>query len=370
MSRLAVFVLLFHGVCASPAALYSVKLVKSVPGLCSSPPQMEFLSSAEGWKVTEKPHHNHENDWEILFELEHDAPKPPLPELAFYAPCARPARVIVGKTDVPFTSQDGRVRFQLVDDSRGAQLIEVVWRNPRGGWPIHFRHNWPMRRAGHYAQGLYPARALDAIHNYLLAAHEVFRIMPGMGPGPEQGFEGELVLMGTEVGATRGHLDYPPHVHIMHYQYATNRAGTREFISRLVPHLYLDDEGRFVRNSFTVIAGRGESAELGPEEPCRFEDAAGRSIVELVIVSGGLEIRRPGKAVYSLRPDRDEGAARVVWGYCGEEPVCRVAARDDPERGYFEFDVQRFENGNVSERYRDGYRYDPFTGKMLSKLDW
>lgn len=347
--------------------MYSVKLVKSAPGLCTTPPRIEFLSDGEGWHVTRKLDHNHENDREIVFEIEHDAARPRLPELAFHADCAPPARIIVGKTDVAFKHEGQRTRFQLVDDSRGGQLMEIVWKNPRGGWPIYFRHNWPMRRAGNYAQGVYPAKALDAVHNYLLAAHEVFRRMGDMDPVSNRKFKGDLVLMGTEVGATRGHLDYPPHVHLMHYEYGTNRAGKRDFISRLVPHFYLDEEGRFVRNSFAVLAGRGKSAELGLNEVCRFEDAEGTPILEFVVVTDGLEMRRPDGQVYSLRPDREKGAATAVWGYRKDEPICRVCARDDPERGVFEFEVETFENGKRSDGFRDGYRYDPFTGKMLTR---
>lgn len=365
MIRFLLLVLFCQAAASSPAAMYSVKLVKSAPGLCQTAPRIEFLEGGEGWRVTDKPHHNHENDWEIVFEIEHDDTKPRLPELAFHARCAPAARVIVGKTDVAFKLEDGRTRFQLVDDSRGAQLMEVVWRNSRGGWPIHFRHNWPMRRAGKYADGTYPAKALDAVHNYLLAAHEVFRRMGDMGPGPGRNFQGDLVLMGTEVGTTRGHLDFPPHVHLMHYQYSASTAGKRDFISRLVPHFYLDDEGRVVRNSFARLAGRGHSAELGPGEICRLEDAAGAPIVEFVITSRGLEMRRPDGVVYSLRPDPDSGAARAVWGYRDEKPICRVSARDDPERGVFTLEVEAMENGLPGGGYRDSYRYDPFTGKRL-----
>ncbi|MEZ5299787.1 MAG: hypothetical protein R3F11_03835 [Verrucomicrobiales bacterium] len=51
---------------------------------------------------------------------------------------------------------------------------------------------------------LSPRRFLAAVHNYLIAAHEILRLM-GETCSNSEALPGELVLMGTEIAATRGH---------------------------------------------------------------------------------------------------------------------------------------------------------------------
>ena len=40
-----------------PALMLSVKLIKESPGRCAEPPALEFVGSAQGWRVTGKPLH-------------------------------------------------------------------------------------------------------------------------------------------------------------------------------------------------------------------------------------------------------------------------------------------------------------------------
>jgi len=360
MKRLA-WILVFSAT-AVPAAdpvMLSVKMVKSRAGRCSAPPRMEFPDGA--WRVVDKPYHSGDNDWETYFEIETAAARPPESEVVMAAPGVKASRVIVGKTDVAFKQQGERIRFRLVDDRSRGQEMRVVYQSPRGGYPIHFLHNWKMRRAGKFAEIPYPEAQIAAVPNYLLAAQEVLRLM-GMGPEDSKKFGGEIVLMGSEVAATRGHLDFPAHVHIMHYQFDARK----QWISRLVPHLYMDEQARIVRSSYAVLAGRGKSGELGQGDVCRFEDAGGRHILDLVISDKGLVLRRPDGEEYSLRPDPKRGAAHAVYGFRGEEPVCRVEARDDPAKGVFRYRLDSFKGGKAAARFTDGHRYDPFTARRIS----
>ncbi len=347
------------------SVMLSVKLVKTEPRGCEHPPKLEFATHGDSWSLVDKAYHSGENDWEVYFEIETDAAEPPLAEAVFIVPGVRAARVIVGKTDVPFSQDGDRVQFQLVDDRSRGQLMQVVYRAPRGGHPIYFIHNWEMRRAGRYAEDSYPAVQLAAIKNYLLAAHEVFRVMGDMGPGEPKGFRGDLVLMDTEIAATRGHLDYPPHIHIMHYQFEDGPDGRREWVSRLVPHIYMDDEGRVARNSYAVISGRGESGELGPGDVCRFEDTFGNHVLDLIVADDGLLLRRADGEVWSLRPDPERGAAHAVYGYRGDQPVCRAEARDEPAQGVFSYQIHTFQDRETAEIFQGGYRYDPFTARVI-----
>jgi hypothetical protein len=354
---------------AGAATMLSVKLVKAEAGRCTTPPQLEFVTEKASWRVADKPHHNGENDWEVFFEIETDAAEPPLAEVSVIAPGVTTTRVIVGKTDVPFEQKGDRTRFRLVDDRSEGRLLEVVYRDPRGGYPIHFRHNWRMRRARQYTWDPYPEKQLAAIKNYLLAAHEVFRVMGDMGPGPKKNFRGDLCLMDTEVAASRGHQDYPAHVHIMFYQFEKNAEGKTEWVGRLVPHFYMDSEGRIVSNVHIVLAGRGKSGLYGIGKVCRFEDTLGNHVLDLIIEKEGLVLRRPDGEEYSLRPDPVVGAAKAVLGYRGETAICRASARDDPARGLLTFRIETIKDGKVIEVFEDGYRYDPFTGKVIEKTE-
>lgn len=346
--------------------MLSVRLVKSSPGRSLAPPRLEFLSNV--WRVAEKPHHNGENDWEIYFEIETDSDPLRLEEIVMIAPGVKAHRMLVGKTDVSFEQDGDRVRFRLMDDRSRGRVMQAVYRDPRGGYLIGFMHNWEMRRSWQYLEDPYPRRQLDSIPNYLLAAHEVLRIMGDLGPESPKPFDGDIVISGSEIAATRRHNDYPPHVHIMFYQFEKDAAGKQEWVRRLAPHFYIDENGKIVRNKYDVLVGPGQSGNLEAGDLCRFEDASGRHVLDLIITNKGLVLRRPDGEEYSLRPHPDRGADHAVYGFRGEEPVCRAEAHDDPENGLFWFEIQSLQDGKVTATFRDGYRYDPFTAKVLEKV--
>ena len=76
-------------------------------------------------------------------------------------------------------------------------------------------HNWIIRRAGKYRSGSWPANEIQAQLNYLLAAREVCFDM-GLAEAPDPGFVGSVGLYGFETNFPHGHVDYPPHFHIVH----------------------------------------------------------------------------------------------------------------------------------------------------------
>lgn len=368
-------VMMAAGVCLAGAAaaepvMLSVRVVKAEPGRCTAPAAIEFPGDVDAWRVSTKAYHNGENDREVYFEIETSREKPPLTDAVVTMPGARAERVLVGKTDVPFRQEGDRVSFRLVDDRANGRLMQVVYRSPRGGYPIYFMHNWEMRRSEGYAKEPYPAKQLAAVKNYLLAAQEVFRQMGDVGPGEGRKFRGELALMDCEVAASRGHHDYPAHVHLMHYQFEPSAGGKQEWVSRLVPHYYMDDEGRIVRSSYAVLAGRGKSGELGVGDPCRFEDTQGSHVLDLTIRAGGvLELRSPAGRLFSLRPDPEKGPSFAVWGYEGDRPACRAEAHDDPEKGVFRYVLDTYADGKPAATIHGGYRYDPFTAKVIGKQE-
>jgi len=132
----------------------------------------------------------------------------------------------------------------------------------------------------------------------------------------------------------------------------------------------MDEEGRINRNRYDVLAGPGHSADLGPGEVCRFQDTEGNHVLDLIIgARGHLILRRPIGQVYSLRPDPRRGPAHAVSGYRGDEAICRAMVRDDPEKGIFRYRLEILRDGHVIETFEDGYRYDPFTARVLGPLE-
>jgi len=362
---LSLGLLLPSAIAAEPTVI-SVRVVKDQAGRAASPPVLTFETGQGAWQIIDRPTFRGENDWEAYWELESARPDPPLPKVTVTLPGIGAQRVLVGKTDVPFTQDGDRVTFELVKDLSRGLGIEVVYRSPRGGLPIYLRHNWPMRRAGEYARDPYPDGAVRAIKNHLLAAQEALRRM--VEAGDIGGFDGEIVLMDSEINATRGHLDYPPHVHIMHYQFAVDAAGKRDFVSRLVPHIYLDEAGRTVSNRFDAIVGSLPSATFGPGQVCAMTDVAERPVLSIMLDDGDLVLRGPTGSAWRIRPDPEQGGAEAVTAWHGGQPAFRVEAVDEYEAGIFRYTVTSFQEGHTDETFRHGYRYDPFTGKVLEQF--
>lgn len=365
--RVAVAILMLAAAGPSHAGMYSVKIVKPQPGRTTGEPSLRFVEHGVGWRVVNRPWHSGENDWEIYYEIEHPDDKPPMPVVAITAPGVGVSRAIVGKTDVRFETRGDTTTFKMIDDRGRGQLMQINWSHPKDGRVISFIQNWEMRRSWQYLDGPWPAKQVAAVHNYLLAAAEVLRQMGDMGPGgTAKKFDGEIVLMGAEVAATRGHMDWPQHVHIMHYEHAQVN-GKRDYVSRLVPHFYMNDAGVIDRNSYAVIVGRGRSGELKLDDVCRFEDSSGRHVLDLIVKRDGLVMRRADGEQWSLRGDEHGGPATAVFGYLEGQVVCRAQCHDEPARGEFTITLDIYEDHKVKQTIRSGYRYDPFTAKVLSR---
>ncbi|MBC7920295.1 MAG: hypothetical protein H7Z75_04320 [Ferruginibacter sp.] len=353
---------------AAPVLL-SLRLIKQSPSRCATSPTIVFLTEKVQWKRAEGAYFNGENDWEVFFELETDLEPLPLVAVEITLPGVKIARVIVGKTDVPFTQQGDRVRLQLLDDRNITGEIETLYHSPRGGVPIWFRHNWEARKNGKYLEGRYPKEALAAANNYLLACHEILLQMGDMS-GLNQKFAGELILMGVEVAAPRGHLDYPVHWHLQHWEHAYDRFRKPQWAYKqcLIPHYYLDSLGRITRDEMSEVRklewDRYQTKNLREGDSYQWLDAEGRPIFREKIHNGGLEFRRPDGQVWSLRPD-PRGGHLAVWGYQGQEPVCKAWVEDNAEQGEIKLRLELHQRGKKVESWQDHYRYDPFTGNRL-----
>jgi hypothetical protein len=361
-----------HDPVAEGALMISVKVIKEKAQLCSGAAGIGILSDRWSFNPKQNDHGDFygENLREVYFNIESKDSGFSPATIKIHIPGAKAARVIVGYTDVLFEQAGDTVQFELVDDRSRGQLMQMMYQSPWGGYPIAFIHNWGMRKSKEYASEEFPAVKFASVHNYLLATQEVLRQMGNMGPEGSKPFKGEISLMGSEVAGTRGHVDYPPHVHIMHYEFGKEVNGEKEWKSRLVPHLYMDESGNIVRNKYDVIVGKGErSKEYGPGETVSFADSEGKHIMDLTIIDkGGLVFGLPDGRKYSIHPDPERGAPYAVAGYFNDEVICRARVKDYPDIGTFRIHLEKIEGGKVVRTLDDGYLYDLFTPHKFRNL--
>ncbi len=345
------------------------KIVKKSAGLTTAPPAVRLLTAARQWTLREERTWSGQNEREIFYTLVPASADAALPEVTVSAAGVHPVRVIVGKSDVPFTRQGDLVRFALVRDTRNAMLLNQVLPDSEGGLPIHFYHNWLIRQDGPFHDKPVPRVEVKAVPNYLVAAREALKRMGATGPKDEKAFEGSITLMSFEVACARGHNDYPPHVHVMLW--------VPGYVGGEVPHFYLDSAGRIVRNSFGILGDEGNkfpdraalierkrkrAGQYGPGKPCGLYDLKERLAVELTITEeGGLLMARPGAPPYLLVAE-PAGADRGVLVRRGDKTLLRASVDDDAEKGLTRVTVEHLADGKVVRTVRQELRYDPFTG--------
>lgn len=345
------------------------KVVKTTAGMAEGEPTLTLLSAADQWTVRREASWSGENRREIFFTVASNDPAAGLPQVAVKAPGIVPQRVIVGKTDVPFSHAGDTTTFALVRDTRNAMLLNQLLPDTEGGLPIHIYHNWLPRQDGQYRGKPCPEVEVRAVLNYLVAARETLKHMGGHGPKDEKLYEGNITLMSFEVACARGHNDYPPHVHIMLW--------VPGYVGGEIPHFYMDSEGRIVRNGFDILGDEAgkfpdraaviaekkqRSGEYGPGKPCRLLDLSGRLALELTITpEGGLLLSSGQGEPYLLTGDA-AGPAEAVLVKQGNQTLLRARVDDDAERGETQVTVEHLRDGKVARVLRQTLRYDPFTG--------
>jgi hypothetical protein len=356
---------------AEPVYL-TVKAVKSDPTRCTAPPTLAVISHADQWRDRKGDTWSGENDWEVFFTLTSDKTNLP-PRLAMTCPGIKVARVIVGHTDVKFTTSGDRVEFDAVADRSNGMLINNSLPDSiGGGLPIGLYHNWRMRAnpdaqgrvrgCGPYNGRPYPDAEARAVANYLLAAREALRHMGGMGPKDARAFDGNITLLSFEVACGRAHNDFPPHVHIMLYVPGYTPGSQ-------VTHFYMDERARIVSNSFTELGVKNSkrAGNYGPGDVCRMFDLKGNLGLECVITpEGGILLRKKaGGDEYLLIGDEQAGAAEKVCVIQRGRKIATCFSSDDAERGVMTTTVELTEECKAARTVTQRLRYDPFTGREL-----
>ena len=131
-------------------------------------------------------------------------------------------------------------------------------------------HNVEGLQAGKYRGIPYPKNEIQAHLNYLFAAREMMREM-GFTDS-EDSVKGTINLYGFETNFPNGHVDFPPHFHIM---LMWNGWQDNHFC-----HYILNEKGRIIHNSAQVMENGITIREKTGIQPLgstmEFPDATGK----------------------------------------------------------------------------------------------
>ena len=350
--------------CAAPAhgaakatTRVGAKVVKQALGMAAPPPTVLVLDNPDRWTVMAGEKWTGENAHEFYFTLEAQGNAPP-PRVEVRLPGTQVARVLgaVGKVEM----FDGGARFA----TRPGRAPTGVRTSLKVGRNVHLCifHNWEVRRAGPYRQGPYPHKAIQAQLNYLFAAREAAKAM-GLATAADPGFVGDVRLYGFETNFPNGHVDHPPHFHIM--------LGWPGWLGTQVTHFRQDAEGVITHNHFQTDDGKKvTSRTYARGETCRLYDREGKLGFELTVEPDGKGVvwRWPAaKADYLLRANTRTASPADGVEVCrrpsSDAPwytLCWVHASDAADRGEMRI-VVRPTHGD--ERV-ETIRYDPDTGSL------
>lgn len=343
----------------APAVLCGAKLVRAEPGATSEPPASVVIASEAGqWTVKTGEAWTGMNAHEFYFTLESEAQAPHPPSVRIAWPGVRISRVLGAAGAVTNTS-DG-VAFTL---GRGRAPTSIGTSLTSGAIHMHVFHNCEIRRAGKYREGAWPADIIQAQLNYLFAAREMCREM-GFADSDKPGFNGDIRLYGFESNLPNGHVDHPPHFHIM--------LGWPGWTGTQAGHFLLDERGKILENRLLADMGtRQESSVYRAGEVCHMRDPDGKIGFELIIEEGGTGvIMRRAKGQPEFRVSAGDGAAGAVYGVLVSRrdadaqawtPLCSVRAEDNAAKGRMEIAVTDAEGKKTVETIN----YDIDTGAKV-----
>jgi hypothetical protein len=349
------------------ATFISVRLIKTNTSRCTVPPKLFLVNNPSAYTMATQPWYNGESNREIYFEIETADKTIPLETLQIEAEGVTIQRAIVGRTDVAFTKLGNRYQFSLVADTSNGRHVQTAYQNPKGGPFMWIFHNSPERVGGKYLDVPNPETALAAALNYELACQEMLRLMGNMS-GLNQPFNGELILLNCESSAPRGHLDFPAHWHLQHWQHGHNAQYGINWREKqyIIPHYYVDSMGNITRNKQSIHQYYQTLAvpkkEFLPGDTCVWKDVEGNLIFKQIIQNGGMQFITTTSA-WRLQPD-PSGGQRGVWIYKNQSPVAKVQVDDNGEKGSTAIQIEYIgKNKQVSDTWRHVINYDPFTGK-------
>ena len=262
-------------------------------------------------------------------------------------------RVLTGKDDCQIEPAADGFRFRLgtsrADPSKLTQRLPT-----EPGINFIVFHNDEASRAGAYAQGPWPETAVRSHLNYLFAARQAL-IRLGL-TGAERGFSEEFNLFGFETNFPRGHVDHPPHFHIM--------MNWEKWDDVQVTHFRLDANGRITHNDWQC---RGEHRRHEVGETCRLTLPDQSCVLELTITpERNLELRRAGGRTVELRPDQETGDPSVAVEVVeAGRRLASAAANDNARDGLLTVTYVHYDE-TPARTDTETFRYDPDTAREVA----
>lgn len=175
--------------------------------------------------------------------------------------------------------------------------------------------------------------------------------------------DGVINLYGFETNFPNGHVDAPPHFHIM--------LMWNVWQDNHVCHFILDTAGKIARNEHWVNEkGKKNEAKSGSQPLGASVDLPDRSgalrfTLRMLEDGSGLEMTVPARDKQAMI--RSDDPARAVSCYLRPnaaadwQDLATISVRDDVLAG--QLAVTRVANGQSS---REEWRYDPHTGRILA----
>lgn len=341
---------------AAEGQLVGVKLVKQTDGVAAARPKVTLPEGCALHRETDPSYgekYYGENAREFFFHarLVGDVDNPRRVKVQW--PGVAIARVIVGDDNIPFQATADGVEFDLPRSGGNITQVATVISDPPGMQMI-LMHHLEARRAGPYATGPWPEAQIRAHFNFLLASREALSLMGLLAA--DRGFEQKFGLYGFESNFPRGHVDHPPHFHIIFIP--------EKWEDVQVTHFRLDERGHIVVNDWQ---GHGQHRQFKPGEVCEHKLDDGRAVLQMTVTdAGGLLLTRPGLAAqYTLVPDARSGLGSTAVDVLRDgRPFLRVSAVDNAALGKMRIVVAPLAEDAPAERVEE-LTYDPDTGKLV-----
>ncbi|RGB74296.1 hypothetical protein [Anaerococcus nagyae] len=295
----------------------------------------------------------YEIEEEFVFYLEH----PPLDDVIvadleiILEEEVKIEKVLIEKQYYYFTQENNVIRISLTFDNLPLKTSTLSVHSiiRREGQTMRIEHNQETRFVGLYED--YPELQIKAVLHYMFACWEILNISEIASSVSEDKI-GHFAILGFETNNAL-HPDFPPHWHlILRWPY---RVGSQ------APHIYVDADGKNIKNISSIDGIPGFKAEFKPEEWMNLVDMYGESRLAIKVDDDGGYSLKSNDIIYKVSPfknDKDEV-------YINNNPLFKLKLTDDSEKGVL---IARYEY--ISKTNHLEIQYDKYTGKIKNVKEW
>lgn len=343
---LFVLILNWAAVQAQDVTRFGAKITKSELAETDAP----RLTLPEGWRLVEGDEFTGLNRREYYFTIEADGKNLPAPEVSVSWPNVKIAK-IYGVTQEQINGSDATFRMNA-----GKTPTHFSGTLPRfGSVEVCVFHNVPGVQAGPYRGLPYPERQIQAHLNFMFASLEMMREM-GFTDSKDA-VKGQINIYGFETNFPNGHVDFPPHFHIM--------VMWNHWRDNRVCHFILDENGKILRNDHYVVKNDHVDAKesvpmtLGSSIPMEDETGKVQFVLRMLEDGSGLEMTVPGREKQTKIQSGDSVKSVSVY------------VRENAEAEWKKIDEIRVNDDSINgvltvshENKTDVWNYDPNTGRL------